>query len=590
MSPQPRIKNGHIRHIDRRRGVAPVDAASLLLAVAMLRFVVVPCLNTRKTPARGVLFFSDPLSRMRPARTGSLVLALAAAACVGASSDPEDLRTRAERTAYTETSRYEDVVELMEVVAERSDLIHLTTFGYTTEGRALRLAVVGDVSDPSPEAVRASGKLPVYLQGNIHGGEVPGKEALLMLLRDVASGATGDWLDSLVLLVAPLYNADGNERVRLTNRPRQHGPTAGMGQRPNAQGLDLNRDHMKLASSEARSVARLLSEFDPYVTVDLHTTNGTRHGYHLTYSPPLHPGTHPALIDLLRGRLLPDITEQIRQKHGWEYYYYGNLSTPPGASEPAWTTFDHRPRFNNNYVGLRNRVAILSEAYSYATFEDRVLATAYFVDEILDWVSRESDAVRSAVAEADNTVGASLPTRAAPERSPQPVEILLGEVDEERNPFSGEVMLRRRDVRTPTTMYEYGTFASTESARAPAAYLLPAQWTNVAENLSAHGIQLRTLEAARDLGVEVFRVDSTRVAERAFEGRLERTVWGVYREEGRLVPAGTIVVPLDQTLGRLAFYLLEPRSDDGLLAWGALDDGIRAGEDYPILRAMEAVP
>ncbi|MEE3136521.1 MAG: M14 family metallopeptidase, partial [Gemmatimonadota bacterium] len=294
----------------------------------------------------------------------------------------EDLLTRAELTDFTETTSYEEVMALSKSLAELSENIHLTTFGYTNEGRALPLLVVG-APGASAAAVLGTGKTRVYVQGNIHGGEVCGKEALLMLLRQYAMGRYPSWTDELVLLIAPIYNADGNERVLLRNRPRQHGPIGGMGQRPNAQGLDLNRDHTKLDSPEARSLVRIMTEYDPHVAVDLHTTNGTRHAYHLTYAPPLHPNTPTAIDGLLRRRWLPEVTRLIKEKHGWDYYYYGNAGGRGGGS--GWRTFDHRPRFNNNYMGLRNRVAILSEAYAYASFEDRVLGSLWFVEEILDY-------------------------------------------------------------------------------------------------------------------------------------------------------------------------------------------------------------
>ncbi len=164
------------------------------------------------------------------------------------------LQTRPERTAFNETSTYADVVAFMEAAAKAAPkLIHLTTFGTSSEGRTLPLAVVG-AAGASPDAVRRTGKLRVYIQGNIHAGEVEGKESAQMLLRELAEGKHADWLRSMVLLVAPIYNADGNEKFSLTNRGRQHGPMAGQGQRPNAQGYDLNRDHMKLDSPEARGV------------------------------------------------------------------------------------------------------------------------------------------------------------------------------------------------------------------------------------------------------------------------------------------------------------------------------------------------
>ncbi len=81
----------------------------------------------------------------------------------------------------------------VEEVDQASPLVHLTTFGYSYEGRPLPLAVVGRVKDGSAEAVRATGLTRVYLQANIHAGEVEGKEVLQMLLRDLALGRTPEW-------------------------------------------------------------------------------------------------------------------------------------------------------------------------------------------------------------------------------------------------------------------------------------------------------------------------------------------------------------------------------------------------------------
>ena len=200
--------------------------------------------------------------------------------------------TAAERTEFRQTTRYDELLAFVSEVATGSTRMHLTTMGTSSEGRSIPLVVVGDVADPSPEAVRASGKTRLYVQGGIHAGEISGKEALLILLRELAAGEHDHWADSVVLLIAPLYNPDGNERVSPTNRRGQHGPVEGMGQRPNAMGLDLNRDQMKLDAPESRALVRLYTEYDPHLSVDLHTTNGSHHGYHLTYAPPLSP-QHP---------------------------------------------------------------------------------------------------------------------------------------------------------------------------------------------------------------------------------------------------------------------------------------------------------
>ncbi len=536
----------------------------------------------------------------RSRRTRGLAHGLTAAAALltacNPSPPPDDaFLTRAERTDYRETSSYADVVDFLDRAAA-SPLVHYTTYGYTTEGRALPLAVVGDVEDPSPETVRASGKTVVYLQGNIHAGEVCGKEALQMLLRDLLAGEHREWRESMVLLIAPIYNADGNERMTLTNRGRQHGPIGGMGQRPNAQGYDLNRDHMKLESSEARSVARLFNEYDPHVAVDLHTTNGTWHAYHLTYSPPLHPNTPPAIDAFLRDGLFPHVTDEIRDKYGWEFYYYGNASAR-GGGEPGWYTFDHRPRFNNNYIGLRNRIAILSEAYSYATFEERVLATLHFVEEILDYVHEHGDEVRRIVAEADaaSVVGETLALRAVPERSAEPVDILMGATVAEAHPLTGRPLLLRADTQYVVSMYEYGTFTPTLGERVPEAYWIPGD-PDILSRLAAHGVELEPLPDATPGPIEAFHIDSVQISARPFQGRNEQTFFGRWEPTRiTLSPERYMQARADQPLGRLLFSLLEPQSDDGFANWGFLADQVGEPDDpsspppysprpYPILR------
>ena len=498
-----------------------------------------------------------------------------------------DLLTRAERTGYRETTAYHEVVQLVERAAALSDHVHATSFGTTVEGRPLPLVVVGDVPDARPASVMSAGRIRIWLQANIHGGEVGGKEALLMLLRDLVTGAHEDWLSSLILLIAPIYNADGNERMALDNRPYQLGPVGGMGTRRNAQGLDLNRDHMKLESPEARALVRAYSDYDPHVVIDLHTTNGTQHAYHLTYAPPLHPNTYRAIDALLRDEWLPAVTDAVRVTDRWELYHYGNVPRAQGA-EPSWRTFDHRPRFNNNYVGLRNRIGLISEAYAYASFEERVAATLRFVEESLAFAHEHAARITALIAEADGTpvAGRSLAVRAVARRSSEPVEILLGRTEEVPHPVTGEPMRRRLDVVEPTLMDEYVAFEAAVDGLevAPASYYVPADLTAAVDLLAAHRVDAEPLEAAVTIDAEQFVIRDASLAERAFEGHYQRTVGGAWEAVERTVPVGTLVVPVTPRLGRLVFALLEPRSDDGIVNWNFLDEWIEAGSVYPILR------
>ncbi|HEX6373599.1 MAG TPA: M14 family metallopeptidase [Longimicrobium sp.] len=509
------------------------------------------------------------------------------AGCATAGRVPQALTTRPERTEYRETSRYDEVIALMDAADRASPLIHMTRFGQTNEGRTLPLAVVGHVADASPDAVRASGKTVVYLQGNIHAGEVEGKEALQVLLREIVAGRHGALLDSLVLLVAPIYNADGNERIDAMNRPRQHGPVGGMGVRPNAQGLDLNRDHTKLESPEARGLARMLTEYDPHVVIDLHTTNGTYHGYHLTYAPPLHPNTPPEIDHMLRREWLPAVTEAARREDGWLLYYYGNVPSADEGNpdaERGWYTFDHRPRFGTNYAGLRNRFGILSEAYSYLTFEERIRVTKDVVDRTLEWARAHAAAIRRATEAADgeDLRGRPLALNARLRRE-GPVTILMGEVREEANPLTGHMMLRRVDAVREERMPEWQSFDAGETESAPAMYLLPPGMDSIADRLRMHGIRVDSVFNVPGR-VEVFRIDSTAVAERAFQGHRERRIWGRWEPQTLRMTPKMLGVPMDQPLARLAFTLLEPRSDDGFAAWNLLDRWIEGDRAYPVVR------
>jgi hypothetical protein len=493
-------------------------------------------------------------------------------ACVGDNATPvADLETRAEATDYLETSRYADVMAFSEAVAAADPRIHLTTMGYSMEGRPIPLLVVGDVADPSWETVRTSGKLRIFAQGSIHAGEVPGKEALQMLLREIALGRYDQWLESAVLLIAPMYNVDGSERVSLTNRPRQNGPVGGMGQRPNAQGLDLNRDHMKLDSPEARSLVGMMNDYDPHLSLDLHTTNGTRHAYHITYAEPLNPATAPEIQRILRDELLPEVTRTIKEKHGWDYYFYGGAygGTPRGGGG-----FGFAPR----------------------GFEERVLSTYYFVEEIVTWAAERAGEIVELTEALDEVgvVGEELAVRAEFQGSDGPVDILMGDVRPIRHPYTGQTMFDRLDVSTPTPMRTFTTFAPSETSTVPEAYLVPADLEVVLDRLRAHGIHFNPLggEFEFDVGdTQVFRIDSTTVSPRTFQGHNERTLFGSWESNGAwetqsMEETGPqwFLVEVGRPLGRLAFYLLEPRSDDGLVNWALMDDALEGTDRYPILR------
>jgi hypothetical protein len=494
----------------------------------------------------------------------------------GAAAD--EPRTAAERSDYKLTSSHEEVVAFCQALAKSSPLVRLAELGTSHEGRKLPLVILADPPVASAKDAARSKKLVVFAMANIHAGEVDGKEAVLMLARELAHGKDKALLKELVLVFAPIFNADGNEKLG-NNRRAQAGPER-VGTRTSAQGLDLNRDFVKLESPEVRALVRFLNEWDPVVVIDCHTTNGSRHRYALTYEGGRCPAGDPRVIEYARDELLPDVTRRLQKATGQRSTFYGNFS----ADRTLWETVPPTPRYGTHYVGLRNRIAILSESYSYAPFKERVQASQEFVRAICAHTAANAakvrkllDEARQATLEAGKAAKGSvvLQQRAVP--LGRPVTI-LGFVEEVRNG-------RRVSTGQPKA-YEVrytGGSEATLSVRRPWAYLFPADLKDVAANLRRHGIAVEELSANAEVEVEVYKVEKV-TRGRAFQKHQPVSVKAAVRKERRRAAAGNLLVRTGQPLGSLAAYLLEPQSADGLLTWNYFDAVLGEGKDFPVVR------
>ena len=516
----------------------------------------------------------------------------------------DELRSIAEQSRFSETGRYADVRAFLDALSKRTPHVRVETFGTSEEGRALPLLVLGNPPSTQPQQ-----RLPVVLvMANIHAGEVEGKEALLALARRLTIGDLQPLLPSAVWLFAPNYNADGNERISLENRVEQNGPISGVGTRENANGLDLNRDFMKLESAEARALVALMNRWDPDMVVDLHTTNGSYHGYHLTYAPGLNPNTDERIATFARERLLPAVRQAMAARHTFRIYDYGNFAhadeldteldgfAASDTRRKAWRTFDGRPRFGTNYVGVRNRIAILSEAYSYLDFERRVNVTEAFVEEIMRFVSANASTIRSLTRRAD----ADWARRAASSEQaiafdlqplPTPVDVLVGAIETKLNPVSGKRMrVMIESAATPTRMTVYDRFVATTTRRVPREYIVRSSSAGLLNSidgvLRTHGIVVEPINAPSRRIVEAFVVDEVTHAKALFQGHHETTVTGQFERREEDIPAGSLIVKTDQPRGRLAFYLLEPESNDGLTTWNAFDAELAEGKAHPALKVF----
>ncbi len=497
--------------------------------------------------------------------------------------------TRPERTGFRETSTNADVLAFLDSLVARGAVIRRWTLAESPGGRAVPVVLAASPLPADPAAAHASGKPIVYLQANIHAGEVEGKEAAQMLLRDLTLGALRPLLDSVILLVVPVYNADGNERFGPgnINRPGQNGPAV-VGVNVNGQGLNLNRDYVKLEAPETRGSVALLNEWRPHLFIDLHTTNGSYHGYALTFAPGLNPNSGPANA-WIRDRFLPLVRRRMRARHGEETFWYGNFrNQDPDSLVLGWETYDPRPRFGTNWWALRGGMSILSEGYSNAPFRERITATYDFVREVLRLVAERRDTV-TALAHRPASPPDSIAVRSV--LAPPTIQPVIAEITRPDNDGSTGFSRRiRSGVYRTIPMPVFDRFAPSRREALPLMYLLPPGLAPVGELLARQGVRVDTLAADFSGAMEAFAIDSIVRAAEPFEGHNTVRLEGRWEPAARTAGAGWLVVRTSQQLGAFAGYLLEPASEDGVTTWNLLDSELVPGREYPILRTRATRP
>lgn len=515
-------------------------------------------------------------------------------------------RTRPERTRYRETSHYADVRKFLDSLRALRAPLAFGSIGKTSEGRDIPYVIASRPLVSTASEAKRLGRPIVYVQGNIHAGEVEGKDALLALLRDLAYSSKPNVLDSIVLIAVPIYNADGNERFasQATNRTEQNGPEI-VGVRPNAQNLDLNRDYVKAEAPETRASLAMFGTWDPDVFVDLHTTDGSFHGYALTYSPSLSPAAVFGGV-YARDSLLPVLRERMRTRDGFEVFDYGNfisdepISRADTSVHEGWATYDSRPRFGTNYYGIRGRIGILSEAYSHDSLSRRIASTYAFVNEILSLVAEKGAAIRSLTARADSQPLAwgrspdslqMVAIRSELVATPRMLDVIKEDLEKTGDTSLTQPGVPRGERRTgrfrTIRMPVYDRFTSTLDRTPPAAYVIAPEDTGIATLLRLHGIRVDRSDSAWTARGEAFVIDSIVTASRTFQGHHEVRLLGRWERGLQALPPKSFIVSTAQPRGALAVYLLEPESDDGLTTWNLFDRELKKGGRFPVTRIFD---
>ncbi|WP_243318448.1 M14 family metallopeptidase [Geothrix paludis] len=493
---------------------------------------------------------------------------------------PSTPLTRAEATRYEETSRHADVMAFIAGLQAKGDKrLHVTSFGTSPQGRELPLLVLSAHGATTPEQARSLGLPVVLVISGIHAGEVEGKEGCLMLVRDLLDGKpgldAGQLLESLTLVVVPLFNPDGNDAIDPGNRklhlPKltgQLGPDSGVGTRVNAAKINLNRDYLKYEGAEMRLLqTRVCQPWAADLTIDNHATNGSVHRFSMTYDIPhtVESGRGEP-IEYMRNRLLPPVTAALKANHGLDAGWYGNFvederaldadrDAEPGAPvREGWMTYPHHPRFGSNYRGLTSRMDLLLECYSYIPFSERVRTAYAFMLETFKYVAAHRDEVVQTVAES-RAPRNRIAVRYDLKTFQQPVEILT------RTPRTLE------GAPSAVTIPHLGRFVGSLVVDRPAAYLVPPP---VAAHLRLHGLALQEALGTFDVEVPVVEALETEGGRAILEAAAVGELSVSWRRGPRKAPVGWSLVPTDQPLGAIAAYLCEAESDDGAVENGLL--------------------
>ena len=513
---------------------------------------------------------------------------------------PSELMTVPEKTDFTRTMTTLDLHEFIDAVKWRSEYVHVFDIFTTPLGRVSSAIVLANPRVTSPEEAQASGKPVVYLQGKIHPPEPEGAEASLMVIRDILFGDGSHLLDNQIIIITPIFNVDGTEKLSTQDQ----GPHIG-GKRTNSGGFDLNRDAVKLETDEINGLyRRLLNPWDPILFYDSHRMGSGNVAYSIAYVNSTIPAAHPGPRGYVRDALFPAVRDMMRADFGLEAFTHAlweGEEWPPKIWHHDQTIWTVEAKFAANAYGLRNRMSILTETPGAASFERQVYAQYAYITSLLEFTNTHAEEMQRITQEADDETVA---------------RVLAGaESGELRNWLDGEYrsrgtidLLAYRDA-FPRAETEYlpGTSirdhvlpsgppevvpgvddvtlpVGTRDAWVPRGYLIPAEMGELAEKLRTQNIEVEVLEEGMRAEGEEFVVDRMLEVER---GGYDMTVLegGFFGPSVRDFPAGTYFVDMAQPMANAAFYFLEPQARDGMVGWGVLDDALRklGAEKHPVV-------
>jgi hypothetical protein len=498
--------------------------------------------------------------------------------------------TPSEKSDFKTTPSYNETVKWFEKLTAASPLLSMVSIGKSVEGRDIYMIIASTNTDKSPLSLKNSEKPLMLAQAGIHSGEIDGKDAGMMILRDIAFGKKKELLNTVNFLFIPILSVDGHENSSAFHRPNQRGPE-NMGWRTNSQNINLNRDYAKLDTEEVRAVIKVINDYNPVLYMDIHVTDGADYQYDITYTGAGEVGNSPAISNWLETKFKPKADEDLKiNGHipGPLLFTMNDMDFSKGR-----VSFAFGIRFSNGYGNLRHLTTILVENHSLKPYKQRVLGTYVLLESTLRLLDKEGKSLQKITAADKSIRNERIPTAYKIPQIKNKVDFeslaLLKDFDESIPPdtfllLGIESKIHKSSITNsdyiewlgrPKTMKvsHYKESEPIDWITRPKGYWVPASCNDVIERLKIHGIKMEVITEAREVKVEMYRIEGAKFENEnhqlsPYEGHMQ--VSGTTKTEFRkeTFSSGSVYISTDQPLGDLAMTLLEPKSKDSFFCWG----------------------
>ena len=484
----------------------------------------------------------------------------------------KDWLTHFEKSNQFESPDYENTLKYFQKFQDSTPYVKIKTIGKTSQERELKVIIVSKDKTFTPEQAKKTGKAIMLIQNGIHPGEVEGKDACMLLLREILITKEKEHLlDNIILLIIPVFNIDGHERISPFNRPNQNGPKK-MGWRTNALNLNLNRDYLKADTPEIKSFLNLFNEWLPDFMIDNHTTNGADYQYHVTYGIETHQNIDRGLINWIDKKYLPHLLNKV-EEDGFIIGPY--MEFKAGTIESGILNLPAPPRLSHGYCATQNRVCLLVETHSLKPFANRVFSTKSMMEHSISFINNNYSELVSLNLQADEETVKYYLSR----KKKFPL-VLQGNGKFEKFLFKGFEWYDEYSEITGSTVRKYtdkpinievplfNQASSVAKTNVPPAYLIPPQFSEVIDALKVHRIKFNFIKTKKRVKVEKYRFEDVQFAQKPYEGRQLLSFKCFPFIETSEVDAGTLIVYTNQRAMRVIINLLEPEAPDSFVNWG----------------------